>query len=64
MVENPGHPKALDVLGLSSLIHLCNNTWTSAVVPLDWQTGGGGSPLSEGVTEGIFQLMDCTPQSP
>lgn len=41
MVENPGHLKDLDVLGLSSLIHLCNNTWTSGVVPLDWQTGGG-----------------------
>jgi len=32
--------KALDVVGLSWLTHLCNISWTSGAEPLDWQTGG------------------------
>ena len=31
--------KALDVVGLSCLTHLCNMAWTSGTVPLDWQIG-------------------------
>ncbi|KAL7857954.1 hypothetical protein AOLI_G00180560 [Acnodon oligacanthus] len=31
--------KALDIVGLSWLTHLCNIAWTSGTVPLDWQTG-------------------------
>ncbi|TWW73213.1 hypothetical protein D4764_15G0006070 [Takifugu flavidus] len=36
---HPGYLKALDVVGLSWLTRLCNITWTSGAVPLDWQTG-------------------------
>ncbi|TWW66946.1 hypothetical protein D4764_20G0009780 [Takifugu flavidus] len=35
----PGYLKALDVVGLSWLTCICNITWTSGAVPLDWQTG-------------------------
>ncbi|TWW73387.1 hypothetical protein D4764_15G0007810 [Takifugu flavidus] len=35
----PEFLKALDVVGLSWLTQLCNITWTSGAVPLDWQTG-------------------------
>ena len=31
--------KALDIVGLSSLICLCNITWMSGTVLLEWQTG-------------------------
>ncbi|TWW71222.1 hypothetical protein D4764_17G0007050 [Takifugu flavidus] len=34
----PGYLKALDVVGLSWLTRLCNIAWTSAAVPVDWQT--------------------------
>ena len=36
---HPEFLKALDVGGLSWLTRLCNITWTSGTVPLDWQTG-------------------------
>uniref|UniRef100_A0A3P9PV83 Reverse transcriptase domain-containing protein n=1 Tax=Poecilia reticulata TaxID=8081 RepID=A0A3P9PV83_POERE len=35
----PEFLKALDVAGLCWLTRLCNITWTSGAVPLDWQTG-------------------------
>ncbi|TWW59961.1 R2 Retrovirus-related Pol polyprotein from type I retrotransposable element [Takifugu flavidus] len=35
----PEFLRALDVVGLSWLTRLCNITWTSGAVPLDWQTG-------------------------
>ena len=38
-VRPPEFLKALDVLGLSWLTRLCNITWTSGTVPLDWQIG-------------------------
>ncbi|TWW81341.1 R2 Retrovirus-related Pol polyprotein from type I retrotransposable element [Takifugu flavidus] len=37
--SRPGYLKALDVVGLSWLTHLCTIAWTSGAVPLDWQTG-------------------------
>ncbi|XP_051941766.1 uncharacterized protein LOC127614473 [Hippocampus zosterae] len=35
----PEFLKALDVVGLSWLTHLCNIAWSTGRVPLDWQTG-------------------------
>ncbi|XP_014832063.1 PREDICTED: uncharacterized protein LOC106910031 [Poecilia mexicana] len=35
----PEFLKALDVVGLCWLMRLCNVTWTTEEVPLDWQTG-------------------------
>ncbi|TWW74365.1 R2 Retrovirus-related Pol polyprotein from type I retrotransposable element [Takifugu flavidus] len=35
----PEFLRALDVVGPSWLIRLCNIAWTSGAVPLDWQTG-------------------------
>ncbi|KAK3556749.1 hypothetical protein QTP70_016703 [Hemibagrus guttatus] len=35
----PEYLKSLDVVGLSWLTRLCNITWRSGTVPLDWATG-------------------------
>ncbi|KAK3548671.1 hypothetical protein QTP70_016417, partial [Hemibagrus guttatus] len=35
----PEYLKSLDVVGLSWLTHLCNISWQSGTVPLDWATG-------------------------
>lgn len=36
---SPGYPRALDVIRQSWLTRQWNSTWTSGVVPLEWQTG-------------------------
>uniref|UniRef100_A0A8C6PJP1 Endonuclease/exonuclease/phosphatase domain-containing protein n=1 Tax=Nothobranchius furzeri TaxID=105023 RepID=A0A8C6PJP1_NOTFU len=35
----PGHLKAMDVVGLLWLTHLCNIAWPSRAVPVEWETG-------------------------
>ena len=58
----PEFLKALDVVGLSWLTHLCNIAWTSEAVPLD---RSGGFPFQEGGPEHVFQLHgNHTPQPP
>ncbi|XP_066532869.1 uncharacterized protein [Hoplias malabaricus] len=48
--------KALDVVGLSWLTRLCNITWTSGAVPLDWQTGVVVPLFKKWILEGAWEF--------